>query len=244
MKKIGLFFGIFVFSLAFYSCTAKINGSLQGNGQADLVITASLEPRITALIGGIAAISGAVPPGSPILNGPEIASSMSASPGIASASFKNINPSSITGQINVSHINEFLAGGKTSGFITFEQPFVNEQKVSGGGRCTINLNLDSGPDILGLISPDASDYLNLLMAPLATGEVLTKTEYIMLVGSVYGRGIADEISKALVSVSIDFPGQVISAKGGTFAGKKVEYNIPLLDLLVLETPLNYEVIWK
>jgi hypothetical protein len=238
------------------SCTARINGSLQGDGQADLQIYAALEPRMTALLGGLAAASGAMQPGAPILNGPSIAASMSTAPGVASASFKNTTPTAIEGPVKIARIGDFLAPGlaasaaigaaqgkKGPGFITFEQSASSKTGgSSAAGRCTINLSLDSGPEILALISPDFGDYLSALMAPLATGEVLTKTEYLTLVASVYGRGIADEIAKAFFRASIDFPGPVRSVTGGTFSGKKAEFAIPLLDILVLEKPLSYEVV--
>ncbi|MCL2270537.1 MAG: hypothetical protein FWC24_04250, partial [Treponema sp.] len=123
-------------------------------------------------------------------------------------------------------------------FITFEQ-----NAPSSGGRCVINLSLDSGPEILTLISPEVNAYLAALMAPLATGEALNKAEYLMLVRSIYGRGIADEIASAQIRAFIDFPGPVKSVKGGTFSGRRAEFTIPLLDILVLEKPLGYEVMW-
>jgi hypothetical protein len=235
------------------SCTARINGSLQGDGRADLQIYVALEPRITALIGGLAAAGGAMQPGAPILDGPAIAASMAKAPGVASAVFKNTAPTAIEGPVKIARIGDFLAPGlaasaaldtargkKGPSFITFEQNVAPRT----GGRCTINLSLESGPEILALISPDMGDYLSALMAPLATGEALTKTEYLTLAASVYGRGIADEISKAFFRASIDFPGPVQSVTGGTFSGKKAEFAIPLLDILVLETPLSYEVTWR
>jgi len=225
------------FLLLFTSCASQINGSLKGDGQADLQIYAALEPRMAALLGGLAAATDAVQPGAPILNGPAIAASMSSAPGIASASFKNTTPTAVEGAVKIAKIGDFLApGSKKARFINFEQN-------APGGKCTINLSLDSGPEILTLISPEISDYLAALMAPLATGEALTKAEYLMLVGSVYGKGIADEISKAFIRASIDFPGPVQSVKGGTFSGRRAEFAIPLLDILVLETPLSYEVLW-
>ncbi|MDR0456459.1 MAG: hypothetical protein LBH20_07240 [Treponema sp.] len=246
MNKI---FTVMVFcALLCASCTAQISGSLKVDGQADLNIYAALEPRMTALIGGLAAASGAVQPGAPILNSSAIAASMSSAPGIASVALKNIAPAAIEGPIKVSRISDFLASGKTGNkaqgsrsftFITFEQ-----SKSSTGGKCTVNFNRNSGPEALGLISPEIGDYLAALMAPLATGEVLTKAEYLTLVGSVYGKGIADEISQAFVRAFIDFPGQVQSAKGGTFSGRRAEFAIPLLDILTLEKPLSYEVVWK
>jgi hypothetical protein len=237
-KKFAVIAPVVAFALWCVSCAAQINGALKGDGQADLQIRAALEPRMTALMGGLVAASGAVQPGALILNGPAIAASMSAAPGVASASFKNTAPAAIEGPVKIAQIGDFLAPAKAS-FIDFEQ-----NARGGGGKCTINLSLASGPEILTLISPEISDYLSALMAPLATGEAMTKAEYVLLAGSVYGRGIADEISKAVIRASIEFPGPVQSAQGGTFSGRRAEFAIPLLDILVMETPLSYEVVWR
>ncbi|MCL1931295.1 MAG: hypothetical protein FWF55_05725 [Treponema sp.] len=241
MKKKILFLPFLAFALwytscACTSCAAQINGALKGNGQADLQIRTALEPRMTALITGFAAASGAAQPGALLLDGPAIAASLSAAPGVASASFKNTSPAAIEGPVKIAQISEFLAPGKAQ-FITFEQ------KAS-GGQCTITLSRDTSPEILALISPEVSDYLSALMAPIVTGETLTGAQYLMAIGSVYGRGIADEIEKATIRASIEFPGSVQSAKGGTVSGKRANYAIPLLDILVLEDPISYEVVWR
>jgi len=248
MNKI---FAVMVFpALIFASCTAQISGSLKEDGQADLQIYAALEPRMTALIAGLAAASGMTQPGSPndtlILDGPAISASMSSAPGVASVALKNIAPAAIQGPVQISRVSDFLARGKTGGKTQASKgpSFVVFQQGKAGGRCVVNLNRDSGPEILGLISPEVGEYLAALMAPLATGEALTKTEYLTLVGSVYGKGIADEISKAQVRTYIDFPGTVQGVRGGTFSGRRVELAIPLLDILVLEKPLIYDVTWK
>jgi len=225
--------------LAFASCVSGINGALAGDGQADLTIQAELKPRISMLIRSLAAASGNTTPNAPLLNGPDIARSMSSAPGIASVDFKNTTPASIEGPVKISRIGDFLSNDKISGFITFTQ-----KNSAGEGRCTINLNLASGPQILSLISPDVSKYLTALMAPIATGEVLTKANYLALVASIYGKNIADEISSSSIRASITFPGAIQSVKGGTFSGRNANFEVPLTDILVLEQPLNYEVVWK
>ena len=234
------------FALLFASCTAQISGSLKVDGQADLQIYAALEPRITALIGGLAAASGMLQPGSPILDGPAITASMSSAPGVASVSLNNIAPAAIEGPMQISRLGDFLARGKTGGKTQNSKipNFIIFQQGKAGGRCVVTLSRDSGPEILDLISPEIGEYLTALMAPLATGDVLTKAEYLTLVGSVYGKGIADEIAQALVRAYIDFPGMVQSARGGTFSGRRAEFAIPLLDILVLEKTLTYDVMWK
>ena len=222
------------------SCASQINGSLMGDGQADMQIRAELKPRISALITRFAALSGgSAAPGAPLLDGPSVSASMSGAPGIASVALVNKSPTSIEGPVKISRIGDLLASGRAGNFITFEQ-----KNAAGEGRCSVNLSLESGPAILGLISPDISMYLNALMAPLASGEKMTKKEYLDLVASFYGKDIADEIAGGVIQVSFNFPGAIQRIKGGTFTGRRADFTIPLPDVLVLETPLSYEVVWK
>jgi len=233
MKK-SIILAVFVAIFTFFSCTAKIDGNIMANGLAIVTVSMSLGQRITALIKSMAAAGGQE--NIQILDGQVISKSMSGSPGIDSVSLKNTSPSAIEGQIKISKINLFLSEVKGKEFINFEQG-------ASGGKCVFSINIDNSQVMLGYFSKDISDYLNALMAPAATGERMTKTEYLEVVGSFYNKGISDEIAASKVRVSIDFPGTVTSAKGGTFSGKKAVFDIPLLDLLVLETPLIYEVNW-
>jgi len=231
----------------FFSCTAKIDGNISANGSAVMTVNMSLGQRMTALIKSMAALGGQAAMGGQatvggqeniqILDGQAISKSMSGSPGIDSVSLKNTSQSAIDGQIKISKMNLFLSEVKGKEFINFEQG-------ASSGKCVFSVNIENSQVILGYFSKDISDYLNALMAPAATGEKMTKTEYLEIVSSFYNKGISDEIAASRVRVSIDFPGVVTSAKGGTFSGKKAVFDIPLLDLLVLETPLVYEVNWK
>ena len=225
--------------LPLFSCAARINGSLASDGSAALSVSMALEPRMAALIQRLAVVGGQANGQAerPILDGPAIARSMSNAPsGNVSASLKNSSPSAIEGQVQISNISRFLAVGDTGGFISFEQGRT-------GGRCEISISRDNGPIILEIFSREIADYLSALMSPLATGEELSKTEYLELVSSIYTKAISDEIAGSRIRASIDFPGSVTSVKGGTFSGRKANFDIPLLDLLVLETPIIYTVIW-
>ena len=227
--------------LVLVSCSVRINGSLQANGQAQLQISAALEPRMTGLLGRLSEASGAPGNNASFLNGQEISMSLANAPGIDSAELKNISDNAIEGPVKISRINDLLAYGMEE---TGTKAFIDFAQNAGTGRFNINLNMNTGPYLLALISPDVKDYLAALMAPLATGEKMTRTEYLDLVRSVYGRGISDEIAASRIRVSIDFPGQITGVTGGTFSGRKADFDIPLTDVLVLEKPLSYEVEWK
>jgi hypothetical protein len=231
---------IFVFALLplVVSCASQINGSLGRTGQAELAVGVFLQPRMTTLLRMLAAASGSATADGPILDGTAIAASMSAAPGIASVSFRNTSPVAIEGPVRISQIGDFLApGSESGGFIVFEQG-------ASGGRCIITLSRETGPRILSLISPEIAEYLNALMAPLATGELLSKAEYLDLINTVYGKSFADEISQSFIRASIEFPGPIQAVRGGTFQGRRADFAVPLPDLLVLETPLICAVTWQ
>ena len=231
MKKL---FPLCLFLLILLSCAAQINGSLAADGSAVLSVSMSLEPRMTTLIRSLSAAGGQTE--GPVLDGPAIARSMAEAPGIASVTFRNTAPAAIEGQVRISQISEFLAAAE-EGFILFEQ-----------GRSRININLENGPVIIKLLSPEIADYLNALFAPLASGWEMTKEEYLNLVTSFYNRAVSDEIASSRIRISIEFPGTITGViapgQSGNFLGRRANFDIPLLDLLVLEKPLVYEVTWN
>jgi hypothetical protein len=237
MKK-QYFLSFSLLLLTLFSCAGRINGALSADGSSALSINMSLEPRMTAMIMSFGAAMGQTD--SPVLDAAAIAKSMSAAPGIASVFLKNTSSSALEGSLQLSKAGEFLAsvnnGDNQKKFIVFEQ--------KNGGRCEININRVNGPVILDLLSAEIADYLNALMAPIATGENLSKTEYLELVAFMYSKAISDEIAGSRIRASIDFPGVITSVKGGTFSDRRADFDISLLDLLVLETPLAYEVQWK
>ena len=239
LKQAFFFFGLCFAFLPLFSCAARIDGTLAADGSAALSVSVSLEQQMASLVQRLSAAGGQG--GGSVLDGLSIAHSLVAAPGVSAASLRNTGPSAIEGQVRISAIGDFLAaadgraaGGR--GFIEFVQSGT-------GGRCLINISRENGPVIIGLLSPQIADFLNVLMAPLATGEELSRTEYLELIASFYNRAICDEIAGSRIRASIDFPGAVTSVRGGTFSGRRVNFDIPLVDLLVLETPLSYEVNW-
>jgi len=230
------FYCLFLAVLPLLSCAARIDGALDAGGAARLSVSMSMMPKITALVRTLSAAGGRAD--APILDGPSIAKSLSASSnGDVSASLKNTSPSAVEGEIKMGDINRFLIAGDARRFIEFEQG-------KNGGKCKIYIDRENGPIFLNHLSEEIAAYLNVLMAPVATGEEMTKTEYLALITSVFSKAISDEIAASKINVSIGFPGQVTSAAGGTFSGKTAVFAVPLLDILVLETPVTYEVNWK
>ena len=237
LKKSGLLFSLPLL-IVFFSCTARIDGTIMEGGAADLTIKTSLEPRTIALIRSLRGFMGEAAD-APILDGPAISRSMAAAPGVRAVSLKNTGPSALEGSISISRVGDFLAAEGAKGrFITYTEAPGPHMRTS----IVITMDRDSAPALISRLSPEMEEYLSALMAPVVLGEKTTRQEYLGLLTMVYGRSLADEIAAARIRAVIEFP-RPVTVRGGTASGKRVEFDIPLAELLVLEQPLRYEVSW-
>ena len=86
--------------------------------------------------------------------------------------------------------------------------------------------------------PEISDYLDLLMAPIYTGEQISESEYLELFASVYGESFAQDFEKTNISININTLNKIKdiqSSENGfattTFTDKKATIKIPFYKLL-------------
>jgi len=219
----------------FPSCSGRITAQLVQDGSGSLQLQAGLEPNMIALIRSLNRLGGNQ--AGPLLDAAALNRSLQAASGIASSALRNTGQERIEGTVRISRIGDLLSSGANR--------FIRYEAASGTspGRLAIRLDRNSVPQILSQVSPEAVDYLSALMAPAATGESLSKGEYLLLVQSVYGKALSDEIAASRVTAAITMPGTVKSVRGGTSSGREARFDIPLVDLLVLEHPLDYEITW-
>ncbi|MCL1929432.1 MAG: hypothetical protein FWG07_11660 [Treponema sp.] len=215
------------------SCSARINAQLVQNGSGSVQLQAGLEPNMIALIRSFSSLSGAQ--SGSVLDAAALNRSLTSARGIASSALRNAGQERIEGTIGISRISDLLNSGVNR--------FVQYEAGASSGRLAIHLNRSIAPQLLTQIYPEAVDYISALMAPAATGEALSKADYLVLVESVYGKPLAAEIAASRVTATITMPGTVKSVKGGTYSGREARFDIALVDLLVLEQPLNYEIMW-
>jgi hypothetical protein len=175
----------------------------------------------------------------PVLDAEAIGRSIAAAPGVRSVSIKNTGASSLDGNISISNVADFLSSPSTKGrFITYTEGY-----APGTSSIIIVLDRETTPELVSRLSPEAAEYLEALLAPAILGETSTRQEYLSLVSLIYGRPLADEISASRIRAAIEFPRPLTSIRGGGASGRRAEFDIPLVDLLVLENPLRYEVTW-
>jgi hypothetical protein len=257
LRKKAIFFILMPAILLFPAgCAGRIDGALRRDGSAELSLEIAITPRMAAMLRSLSSLGSAARPAAdrgasagnmprnevPVISGPAIARSLAAAPGILSAELVNTGPAGITGSLSVSRVDKLFVPSGAPG----QRSFVTLESGGGtaGNRLLVTLDRTTAPQLLAMISSDIRDYLSALFAPAATGEPLSKAEYLELVGDIYGKALADEIAAAEIAVTIGFPGTISSAKGGIFNGASARFAIALADILVLENPLEYEVVWK
>ncbi len=86
--------------------------------------------------------------------------------------------------------------------------------------------------------PEITDYLDLLMAPIYTGEELSETEYLELFASVYGESFAQDFEKTNLCITVQALKNIKNVETSNtelseikFANKIVDIQIPLYKLL-------------
>jgi hypothetical protein len=225
-------------ALGLGSCGAAISGNLERGGAGNFEISMTLSPAFVAKIQDFRSFSQEGGASAPLINAAEITRSLSAAPGVGRVSLRNNGPAALEGPVRITRLADFLAPTGREGFISFvENP-------GGGGQAAITLSRETVPAMLSLISPDIVYYLNFVFAPVVTGDRLSKDEYLTQLSLFHNPGVAEEVSRSEIRVVVNFPGSLLSVRGGSFSGKVAEFIIPLIEFLVMSQPLSYQAVWR
>lgn len=116
--------------------------------------------------------------------------------------------------------------------------FIVQTKQGKRSTLAINLSPENIQKAVAIMPEDTSMYLSMLIAPIFTGEAMTRDEYIELIGIAYGEELANELAESVINFTLTVPGNItdasfsnaeigtISAKGST-----ATLRIPLANLL-------------
>ena len=100
------------------------------------------------------------------------------------------------------------------------------------------------------LSGDMQSYLDLLMAPLFTGEEMTAAEYSELIEAVYGSELARELEAATVTITAAAPKGSRIKETASFgvtersvSATRAQFTLPLLDFLALQDSRSLSIVW-
>jgi len=237
--------------ILFVSCTSSINGAFNAGNKLEISLNGAFLPRITALIKKLSESGSDV-----LIDAKRINKSLSAISGIENVDFKN-SGGRIIGKFTINNADRFfsinVAAAANGANNTKTANGVNgagaprqivTRTISGNStHYKIYLDKELGGALVSTLLPELQAYLSAIAAPIATGETLGKDEYLDTVKDIYGVPLSQEIAGSTITVKLSFPSKVKSAAGKniTSSGNSVTINMPLVDILVLDKDLNYDI---
>lgn len=116
------------------------------------------------------------------------------------------------------------------------------------GRIELRLSRETVNAAVALMPAETMDYLDLLMAPVFTGETMDPAGYESVVGAAYGKTLAAELKKSAFTLTVRCPSAVKNAAIGKPATAAVTestavFTIPLAALLAMEQPITALAEW-
>jgi hypothetical protein len=86
--------------------------------------------------------------------------------------------------------------------------------------------------------------MDALSPPALEEDPVTVDEYRTMLASILGERAMPAMEAASLDLSISAPGEVIGSGGGILSGSTLATKVSLIDVLVLEKPIELWMRWK
>lgn len=219
-------------SLLLASCSFSMTATLRSDNQIEISYSGAVKPKMAELLTGFNSSPGAK--NSPLISAVSVSASLQKIAELSRISVKETEAQTLVGSLWITDPEK----------LSHRFPVVSHQLGPGESVLIFTISKESAPQLLSLFAQDVRDYLDALMAPVVSGENMSNAEYLSLVSSVYGKTIAQEIESSRLALDIKVPGKISKVIGGAAAGSRASFSISLVDLLVLQKPLIYQVHWN
>ena len=110
-----------------------------------------------------------------------------------------------------------------------------------GRKTALRISPENIASFLEMLPQESRDFIDMLMAPLFTGDAIPPAEYEELIGAAYGKKIAAELRSSEFVLSVDVPYKIqaahispvgaVAVQSKTEKTSRVSIHIPLLELL-------------
>ncbi len=127
---------------------------------------------------------------------------------------------------------------KLTDMLPNSKDFVSLKKDGKINDMVINLSPVNIKKAVDLMPEETALYLDLLFAPIFTGEAMSADEYTELIAMAYGDNVAADLKKSIVTIQFDVPGQIVSAEltnndKNTISidAKFIKMSMPLVEML-------------
>ncbi len=244
MTKNRIAFVVFLFSvllplIGFSACTMKQEATLNVDGSGAVSFDFSIEPFFVDTLKEMAELTGEEQmPNGDIFNIPQIKKDFA-------------EKDEVILQDITSPRKERLKGFFT--FKNIDSVFKDQEKLQEAG--IISLTKQRGNTILQLTLSkqnykQVSDLFPIVESPLfemfgpQDGEYITEDEYYGMVELAFGEEGAKGLRRSYIELKVNVKGKILSQQGGIIRDDSVIFKIPLIKVLLLNTPLRYSIVFQ
>ena len=220
-------------ALMLSACTGRFDARLGAKGGA----TIEAKVGIPALVGAkLRALSGLAAT-TPVFDANAVDKALLVRKGIASTSASCPDPDSLSLSATISDLGALLGSPDIASLIAFDD-------AGAVKRLTLRFSRGHGQDILALLPGIDPGLVEALSPPALGGGDYTKAEYRDALATILGTKAMPAFDAASIDLSVTIPGTIVAFSGGKADGSTWKASIPLLDLLVLEKPIELSLSWR
>lgn len=219
------------------SCTTSVSLDARTDKSGAVAMQTKLSPSVQTLVSSLAGVDST----EELFDAAQIRASLKAA-GFAVTGLKFPSKSAITVTAETKNITTMLRGSKD---------FLTVTNSNGINDMRIKLTPENVRKAVAVMPEDTALYIELLIAPVFTGEAMTPQEYTDLIAIAYGDKIAQDLLKARVNLMFSVPGTIVSAemtnsKENDIAVKDntITMSIPLVTLLTDLKGTECRIRWK
>jgi hypothetical protein len=218
------------FTILFFACVLLLAGcdttvtvSADKKNGASFICSAAMGTAIEQTVRTVSGAQGS----SPLFNGSEIKKQMEAA-GFQNVSASDPSPSSLSLKGYISRLAD--------GLPAVPGAFTYSETPDGRHKLVFVLSARILKQAAALLPEKERSYTDLLMAPVFTGETMSKDEYLDLVSSVYGQSITEELKNSRLVIVMEAP---------VAGSKPLKSVIQLVDLFTLSgnTEISNTLAW-
>jgi hypothetical protein len=225
-------------ALALAACTVNQTLDIEGDGSGTLATHAEVAPILHDYLVSLAEAAGGSLKDGRVFDAESIRQGFKSRPGIVVEKSSAPTPSSmdlVLGFDSLSYALEHQDELSGPGAVTLEDE---------GGATTLRLRFNRAAwNQVSAVFPPLRDPIVQQLGPQGTGTVSEK-DYLSMISFSIGDAAPGLLRKSFITVTVRPHGQIISQSGGTLTGGSVVFRIPVLRMLVLDTPLEYSVTYR
>ncbi|HUX38970.1 MAG TPA: hypothetical protein VMV44_13805 [Rectinemataceae bacterium] len=215
------------------ACSARLDSRLDAAGGADVSAKVSMPESLAAKLRAMAGMPASVP----LFDASAARKALEARPGVSAVKASCPDPDSLDLAVSVTDLAAALAAPDIAGLV--------ERDATGGTqRLRIRLSREHGKALLALVPGLDPSLVEALSPPALGGDDYSKQDYREALGSIIGTKSLPALDAASVSMTVKVPGDIVSYSGGKAEGSTWSVSVPLLDILVLEKPIELTLSWR